>query len=84
MVHVYIEGLEERLRRRLCSPRKTSSSWSGFEERSMIEVRAGSWAMAQLLTPVHRDGYGHRRSLRTSRKTCAHSVSSVKLHEESR
>ena len=28
MVHVYIEGLEERLRRRLCSPRKTSSSWS--------------------------------------------------------
>ena len=33
---------EERLRWRLCSPQKTSSSWSGFEERSMTEVRVGS------------------------------------------
>ena len=57
MVHVYKEGLEVKLRRRLCSLEKLSSSWSGFEERSMIEVRAGSWAMAQLLMPVHRDGF---------------------------
>jgi hypothetical protein len=33
---------EMKLRRRLSSPRKTSSSWSGFEERSMTEVRVGS------------------------------------------
>jgi hypothetical protein len=39
---------------------------------------------AQLLVPLRRDGYGHPRSLRTSRKTCGHSVSSIKLHEESR
>ena len=33
--------------------------------------------------PVHRDGFGYAspRSLRTSRKSCAHLVSSVKLHE---
>ena len=38
-VHVPIEGLEEKLRRRLCSSGELSSSWSGFEERSMTEVR---------------------------------------------
>ena len=42
MVLVYIEGLEEKLRRRLCSRDKLSSSWSCFEERSMTEVRVGS------------------------------------------
>ena len=33
---------EERLRWRLCSPPKTSRSWSSLEERSMTEVRVGS------------------------------------------
>ena len=42
MVHVYIEGLQEKLRRQLCSSAKLSSSWSCLEERSMTEVRVGS------------------------------------------
>ena len=41
-VLAHFNGHEMKLRRRLSSPRKTSSSWSGFEERSMTEVRVGS------------------------------------------
>ena len=48
----------------------------------MTEVREGSWAIAQLLAPVHRYEGASRRSLRTFRKSCAHSVSSVKLSEK--
>ena len=68
--------------RQLCGPDKPSRTWSAFEERTMTEVREGSWAIAQLLAPVHRYEGASRRSLRTSRKSCAHSVSSVKLSEK--
>ena len=68
----------------LWSGQTVEDRWSAFEERTMTEVREaeGSWAIAQLLAPVHRYEGASRRSLRKSRKSCAHSVSSVKLSEK--
>ena len=81
-LHAYFDRHEVRPPRQLCGPDKPSRTWSAFEERTMTEVREGSWAIAQLLAPVHRYEGASRRSLRKSRKSCAHSVSSVKLSEK--
>ena len=69
MLHAPKRGLLLKLLRQASNHRKLSSIWSGLEERSMSEVRVESLAIAQLLVPVHRDGYASPRSLRTFRKS---------------